>query len=343
MRAAAQLQRIVVRIGWAVVVVLVLIAIGTLGFYEIAGDNGNWSDALYMTLITISTVGYGEIVPLHSLNDRLFAGIMAIAGLGALTFLFTSLSVFFLEKDLDHSLRRRRMEKRIQKLRQHFIVCGFGRVGRSVGRELHNTGRHYVAIDVEEDRFEQNLDRFPGLLYLHGDASDDDLLEAADIEDARGLFAVTGDDSRNLMIIITARQLNPNLRIVARAQELRNVDKMSKAGANTVISPDFTGGIRLASAMVRPHVVGFLDEMIRSDKNVRVEEVPVPANFPPTRVGDLRLRSPDYILLALREQDGAWVFNPKVDHIVQAGNTIIAMSNPSGRAQLKAHLIEKMS
>ena len=145
------------------------------------------------------------------------------------------------------------------------------------------------------------------------------------------------------MIIITARQLNPNLRIVARAQELRNVEKMTKAGADTVISPDFTGGIRLASAMIRPHVVGFLDEMIRSDKNVRVEEVPVPANFPPTRVGDLRLRSPDYILLALREEDGAWVFNPKVDHVIQAGNTIIAMANPSGRAQLKAHLIEKMS
>nr|WP_291933757.1 potassium channel family protein [Accumulibacter sp.] len=263
LRVAAQLQRIIVRIIWAGVVVLVLIGVGTLGFYQIADDHGNWSDALYMTLITISTVGYGEIVPLHSLNDRLFAGIMAIAGLGALTFLFTSLSVFFLEKDLDQSLRRRRMEKRIQKLRQHFIICGFGRVGRSVGRELHNTGRHYVAIDVEEARFEENLDRFPGLLYLHGDASDDDLLEAADIEDARGLFAVTGDDSRNLMIIITARQLNPNLRIVARAQELRNVEKMTKAGADTVISPDFTGGIRLASAMVRPHVVGFLDEMTR--------------------------------------------------------------------------------
>ena len=184
--------------------------------------------------------------------------------------------------------------------------------------------------------FEENLDKFPGLLYLHGDASDDDLLEAADIEDARGLFAVTGDDSRNLMIIITARQLNPNLRIVARAQELRNVEKMSRAGADTVISPDFTGGTRLASAMVRPHVVGFLDEMIRSDKNVRVEEVPVPPDFPPTRVGDLRLRSPDYILLALREGDGAWVFNPKVDHVIHA------MASPSGRAQIKAHLIEKM-
>jgi voltage-gated potassium channel len=235
------------------------------------------------------------------------------------------------------------MEKRIQKLRQHFIICGFGRVGRSVGRELQNTGRHFVAIDIEEERFEENLDKFPGLLYLQGDASDDDLMEAADIEDARGLFAVTGDDSRNLMIIITARQLNPGLRIVARAQELRNVEKMRKAGADAVISPDFTGGIRLASAMVRPHVVGFLDEMIRSDKNVRVEEVPVPANFPPTRVGDLRLRSPDYILLAVREQDGAWVFNPKVDDVIHAGSTIIALANPSGRAQLKAHLIEKMS
>jgi len=342
-RVAAQLQRIILRIVWAGMTVLVLIGVGALGFYHIAGDNGNWSDALYMTLISISTVGYGEIVPLHSLQDRLFAGFIAIAGLGALTFLFTSLSVFFLEKDLDYSLRRRRMEKRIQKLRQHFIICGFGRVGRSVGRELQNTGRHFVAIDPEVERFEENLDKFPALLYLQGDASDDDLMEAADIEDARGLFAVTGDDSRNLMIIITARQLNPDLRIVARAQELRNVEKMRKAGADAVISPDFTGGIRLASAMVRPHVVGFLDEMIRSDKNVRVEEVPVPANFPPTRVGDLRLRSPDYILLAVREQDGAWVFNPKVDDIIHAGSTIIALANPSGRAQLKAHLIEKMS
>jgi len=342
-RVAAQLQRIILRIVWAGMTVLLLIGVGTLGFYQIAGENGNWSDALYMTLISISTVGYGEIVPLHSLQDRLFAGFIAIAGLGALTFLFTSLSVFFLEKDLDYSLRRRRMEKRIQKLRQHFIICGFGRVGRSVGRELQNTGRHFVAIDPEVERFEENLDKFPALLYLQGDASDDDLMEAADIEDARGLFAVTGDDSRNLMIIITARQLNPDLRIVARAQELRNVEKMRKAGADAVISPDFTGGIRLASAMVRPHVVGFLDEMIRSDKNVRVEEVPVPANFPPTRVGDLRLRSPDYILLAVREQDGAWVFNPKVDDIIHAGSTIIALANPSGRAQLKAHLIEKMS
>ncbi len=343
LRVAAQLQRIIVRIVWAGVAVLVLIGVGTVGFFAIAGDHGDWSDAIYMTLITISTVGYGEIVPLHSLEQRIFAGFVAISGAGALTFLFTSLSVFFLEKDLDQSLRRRRMEKRIQKLRQHFIICGFGRVGRSVGRELQNTGRHFVAIDIEESRFEENLDRFPGLLYLQGDASDDDLLDAADIEDARGLFAVTGDDSRNLMIIITARQLRSDLRIVARAQELRNVEKMTKAGADAVFSPDFTGGIRLASAMVRPHVVGFLDEMIRSDKNVRVEEVPVPANFPATPVGQLRLRSPDYILLALRETDGAWVFNPKVDHIIRAGSTIIAMANPSGRAQLKSHLIEKMS
>lgn len=340
---ATQLRRIVLRIVWAGIAVLALTAVGILGFYQIAGDNGNWSDAVHMTLISISTVGYGEIIPLHSLQDRLFAGFIAISGLGALTFLFTSLSVFFLEKDLDYSLRRRRMEKSIHKLRQHFIICGFGRVGRSVGRELQNTGRHFVAIDIEVERFEENLDKFSALLYLHGDASDDDLMEAADIEDARGLFAVTGDDSRNLMIIITARQLNPRLRIVARAQELRNVEKMRKAGADAVISPDFTGGIRLASAMVRPHVVGFLDEMIRSDKNVRVEEVPVPANFPQTRVGDLRLRSPDYILLAVREQDGAWIFNPKVDDLIHAGSIIIALANPSGRAQLKAHLIEKMS
>lgn len=338
----SQLHRIVIRIVWAGVVLLTLIVLGTLGFYAIGGDNASWSDAAFMTLITISTVGYGEIVPLHTVGARWFAGLMAIAGLGVLTFLFTSLTVFFLEKDLDHSLRRRRMEKRIKRLQHHYIVCGFGRVGRNVANELHHTGRHFVAIDPEIARFEENADKFPGLLYLHGDASDDDLLVGADIADARGLFAVTGDDSRNLMIIITARQINPAVRIVARAQEMRNIEKMRKAGADEIIAPDFTGGMRMASAMIRPHVVGFLDEMLKSEKQLRVEEVTVPHNFPPTRIGRLQLRSADYVLLAVREE-GEWAFNPPDEMQLRAGNVIIAMTSPAGRAQIEAHLLDMLS
>ena len=333
----AQLWRIAARVVWAGVVLLALIVIGTIGFYWIGDGKSTWSDAIYMTLITVSTVGFDEAVPLTTTGARIFAGLMGIAGLGVLTFLFTSMSVFFLEKDLDLSLRRRKMEQRIRKLKDHYIVCGMGRVGCNVAHELSNTSRPFVAIDPEQARFDENADRFPELTYLHGDASDDDLLVRAAIESAKGVFAVTGDDSRNMMIIITAKQLNPAIRIVARAQETRNIEKMRKAGAHEVICPDFTGGLRMASAMVRPHVVSFLDEMLKSENQLRVEEVVVPERFPPTRVDAARLRGKHNVPLAVRV-DGAWTFNPGDDFVLRAGDVIVIMATPAGRAELEAHL-----
>jgi voltage-gated potassium channel len=339
---SSTLPRIVLRIYIAVGILLLIVVLSTVAFYHAGDGRSTWSDALFMTLITITTVGYGEIVPLDTVGERIMAGLVALTGFGVLTFLFTSLTILFMEKDFDHSLRRRRMEKRIKKLHHHYIVCGFGRVGRNAAQELQRTGRHFVAIDPEHARFEDNQDKFPGLLYLHGDASDDDLLVTADIADAKGVFAVTGDDSRNLMIIITARQLNPEVRIVARAQETRNIDKMYKAGADAVISPDFTGGMRIASAMVRPHVVSFLDEMLKSEKKLRVEEVALPEGFPTTRLSSLRLRSPDYILLAVRQgQD--WAFNPAGDLELRPGNILIAMASSAGRAEIEAHVAEFIS
>lgn len=315
---SGQLTRILHRIAMAGIVLVGFMVVGTVGFYLAQKSPRSLSDALYMTIITVTTVGYGEVVPVNGIWMRLFVGLISIGGFGTLTFLFTSFSVFFLEADLDHSFRRRRMQKQIDNLNSHFIVCGFGRVGRNVASELAVTGRKVVVIESNQQVLQEYASREPGLFWLHGDGTDDDMLMLAGIERAAGVFAVISDDAKNLMVSLTAKQLNPQVRVVARSHEVQNSVKIRKAGADAVVLPDFTGGMRIVSMMVRPHVVGILDDMMRSERNIRMEEIPLPVDFSACPLGDLALKSPDFILVAVRV--GAnWHFNPKDDFSSRRG------------------------
>lgn len=311
---------------------------GTVGFKSIGGTDATWVNSFYMTFVTVATIGFHEVIDLsHSPGGRLFTIAIALVGIGAMTYLFSTVVALILEADLNTALRRKRVHKAIAELEGHYIVCGIGRVGGNVAAELHKTGRDFVVVDSGREALDIYLEQHEDALVLHGDATDDDLLRAAGIDRAAGVFAVTGDDSHNLVVSLSAKQLNPKIRVVARVHDIRNADKTRRAGADEIVSPDFTGGMRIASAMIRPKVVNFMDQMLLSDDGLRVEEVIVPAGFAPRRLGDLGLMSRDFILVATHE-GGRWMFNPDDDHLVQAGFALVVMANPAGRERLTARL-----
>ncbi len=314
---------------------LLIHLIGTLGYMYIGRPDATWIDSFYMTFTTVATIGFGEIIDLsrHPLG-RLFTVFIAVVGIVTMSYLFSTLVALLLESDLNATLRKKRMKKEIANLAGHYIVCGIGRVGSNVANELLQTQRAFVIIEKDRETLNQWLEQNPETLHLHADAADDEALRGAGVMTAAGVFAVTSDDSHNLMVALSVKLLNSTARVVARLHDIRNADKARRAGADEIVSPDFTGGMRITSAMVRPHVVNFMDQMLRSDEQLRVEEVVVPANFPDTPVSDLIPKSAEYILLATHEQ-GKWVFNPADDHLLKAGAALVLMASPLGRNRIE--------
>lgn len=312
--------------------------VGTLGYMYIGRPTATWIDSFYMTFITVATIGYGETVDLstHPMG-RLFTVFIAVIGIGTMSYLFSTLVALLLESDLNAALRKKRMEKEIARLSGHYIVCGIGRVGTNVALELIKTKRALVVIESDRAALDRWLEHHPDTLYLNDDAADDDALRWAGIMTAAGVFAVTGDDSHNLMVSLSVKLLNPKARVVARLHDIRNANKARRVGADEIVSPDFTGGMRIASAMVRPHVVNFMDQMLLSDDGLRVEEVVIPEGFAATPLAQLVPKSKDYILMATHEH-GNWLFNPAEDHLVKAGMALILLASPDGRAYLESRL-----
>jgi len=338
MSADTLAQRIYRRFAAPALALVSVNLIGMGGYKIIGGAQVTWLDALYMTFITVATIGYGEIIDLsHSPGGRVFTIGIALIGIGVTTYMISTLTAFILEGDMNQALRRRRMQKSIAALRRHYIICGIGRVGTNVAHELAATGRPYVVIESNKEAIERYLEKYPDALWTHADSGEDSALIEAGIEHSAGVFAVTGDDSKNLVITLSAKLLNQQTRVVARCHEINYIDKIRKVGADAIVSPDFTGGMRIASSMIRPQVVNFLDEMLRSDNSLRVEEVHIPAGYAASTIADLKLNRRDFILLAVRAKD-AWEFNPDSSFGIQPGNTLVVMTTPEGRRSLERSL-----
>jgi voltage-gated potassium channel len=329
------LQRIQRRFAKPVAFLVFLHLLGAVAYRAIGGDKYTLFDGLYMAFITIATIGYAETIDLaQSPAGRAFTIAFGFTGIATTWFIFSQLTAFIVEGEVNIALRRRRMLKAIQEMSGHYIVCGIGRVGSNVARELVTTDRPFVIIDSNQAHIDAFRERHPGTIFLHGDAAEDAMLHGAGVVRAAGVFAVVGDDSRNLVITLSAKSLNPQVRVVARCHDITWVDKMKKVGADAIVSPDFTGGMRIAAAMIRPTVVTFLDEMLRSDQALRVEEIRVAERHAGQNLGMIEHRGPDHIVLAIRSGT-QWTFNPEPDFPLKGGETVVVVATPQGRRALE--------
>jgi len=329
--------RVPARLVHIVLLLTFVICGGTAGYVVIEG----WTpfDALYMTVTTVSSVGYGEVHPM-SRSGRAFTLVLIVAGLGSVLYGLSAITAFWVEGDLSHLWERRKMERRIAALRDHIIVCGGGETGHHIALEFTRTGEAFIVIEIDGDKAVALGKIGPETCYLVGDASDGETLRQAGIERARGLIATMPSDKDNLFAILTARELNPRLRIVSRVMGEDSRPKLLKAGADAVVGNKSIGAMRLASEMVRPQVVGVLDTMLRAATPVRVQEIPVPAAAAPQALAKLKLAErAGIIVFAIRGRDGQTEFNPSPDRVVAGGDVLIACADPHQLAA--AHAVVK--
>ena len=315
------------RILRTLILLATLILVGTFGYHRLEG----WTllDGLYMTIITMTTIGYGEIKPLSEFG-RIFTIFLGLASVGIGGYAISTMAAFIVEGDFQRLLRGSKMDKEIAKLKDHIILCGVGSVGNQIASELFKTGTPFVAVDADESAL-SHLQRLGDVLCITGDATTDEPLRLAGVERAKGLIVALRDDKDNAFVILSARTLNPNLRIVARLVEEENAEKLRRVGADEIVSPDNIGGMRMASVMIRPTVVTFLDEMLNvSGQTLRIEEIHLEANsaFVGKTLGQADInRKTGLLVVAIRRQAGDYHFTPQADTLLQAQDTLIVMGH----------------
>lgn len=323
--------------------VLVVFLLGTSGYWLLG--HGQWSvmECAYMVLITITTVGYAEVLPVSATDaGRLFTMILLVSGMGTSVYFLSALTAFIVEGDLRDVLWRRRMSNRLDRLRDHYIVCGTGETGRQVVAELVRAGRDVVAVERRQDALDHVVDRYQdSVITLLGDATEDDVLREASIVHAMGIFTTLESDQDNLYVTLSARQLNPNLRIVSRGQSRRSAAKLRQAGADSVISPARIGGRRMAHEMLRPNVVGFLDFGGRQSsqaRNLCIEEIPLPSGSPligrKLATSKIREVSNALVLSVIEPGGGEHRYNPPPDLVFKEKQTLIVLGEKEDVARL---------
>ena len=320
------------RLRLGVVAVLSSILVGTVAFHLLEG----WSilDSLYVTAQTVTTVGFGDLSPRTRLG-RAFATVFMMVGVGIVLYALTSTVQTIVQSEILATLGRRRRSRDMSRLRNHFIICGAGRVGSHLIRNLQGSHDTFIVIENNTEKVAQLMDA--GVAVLVRDATLEESLSDAGVEHARGLAACLAEDADNVYVVLTARGLNPNIHIVARAAEEQAESKLIRAGASRVVAPTLIGGHRMAMALTKPAVGDFLDSITANELELGFEQLEVDpsSSFVGRKLSETDIRSHlNIVIVSIRRSDGEIIFNPSGDTLISSGDMLIAIGKAEALGQL---------
>jgi voltage-gated potassium channel len=324
------------RLVAALILMVIVYLAGVLGFKFISGYN--WLDAIYMTVITITTVGFKEVQPLDPM-DKVFTSLLILSSIFILGYAVTVITEYILSKNNLGNLIQKRVEKKIQKLHDHIIVCGYGRNGQQAVHKLKAFNKPFVIIEKDEEVFSRySNESYP---FIHGNASEDENLKKAGIERASTLICALPSDADNLFIVLSARQIKNDLKIISRATDETTLKKLKLAGADNVIMPDKIGGEHMASLVVQPDLIEFLDNLTVSgdDDSMFVEQVPfknICPNGDEQAIKDLDIRNKTGCsVIGYKTSDGEYIVNPEPSLVLKSDSKLILIGRPQQIDKLK--------
>ncbi len=316
-----------------------LLCIFTSGiFFYMHYEDWSFWDSLYMTVITLATVGFQEVHPL-SLGGRIFTTTLILTGVGSFTFMVGSVAQLLVEGRLHKLLGRRRVQNKIAKLKGHYIICGYGRIGRVVANEILREGLPVVVVESSPECIKTLEEE--GVLHVPGDATSDEVLTAAGISRAKSLITALTQEAANVYVVLTARQMNPDLFIISRADSETHIHRLELAGANRVVLPHTIGGLRMAQSVLRPTVISFLELAIRGGIDLQMEELLVSPTSELVNKdliqSQIRPRF-NLIVMGIKKRSGEMIFNPAPQAVIEAEDTLLAIGKKENLNQLLAIL-----
>jgi len=319
-----------------------VIFLGIVGYMLI--EHFDFMEALYMTTITVTTAGFAEVRPLTS-GGRLFTTFLLIFSWGAMAFVLTRLTQYIISGEVNKFFKTRKIMKSIERIRDHVVVCGFGRNGQQAAHTLKVHGQRFVVIENDEDLAERAYADDPDLLFIQGDGTDDEILKRARVENARALITTLPEDADNVFIVLSARSLNPGMQIISRASGNNSILKLKKAGADSVIMPDKIGGTHMATLVSKPDVIEFIDYLSGEEgESINMESVGYEQLPKEIRDGTLRdimnWQKTGVNCIGIKTIDGKFVINPPEEVLINKGMKVIVLGTRQQIEEMKGNISE---